>query len=381
MDYRKLPRGNERISTLGIGGEYLEGLSTKEVVGIIDHAMENGVNIVDVFMPGPDVRDNIGIALEGRREKMYLQGHFSTICQNGQYKRTRKLDEVKLSYDDLLTRLKTDYIDFGMVHYVDKEEDFEEVFSNGIFDYMRDLKRQGIIRHLGFSSHNPSIAKKFIDLGDVDIFMFSINAAYDLDSTNDDDIMALMSFEGMKEEGIGSSPLRSSLYTRCEKMGIGITAMKALGAGRLLSAKDSPFGEAMSVQQCMHYCLTRPGVLSCMMGVHSLEELKECLKYYTVSKEEKDYTAIAKSPKYAMAGKCMYCNHCLPCPAKIDIATVNKFLDLATMGENIPSTIVEHYKSLNANASDCIQCGACEKNCPFGVDIRAKMHKAVEIFK
>jgi predicted aldo/keto reductase-like oxidoreductase len=68
MDYRKLPKGNEIISTLGIGGEYLEGLPTGEVVDIIDYAIENGVNIVDVFMPGADVRSNIGIALEGRRE-------------------------------------------------------------------------------------------------------------------------------------------------------------------------------------------------------------------------------------------------------------------------------------------------------------------------
>lgn len=381
MDFRKLPRGNEKISTLGIGGEYLEGVPTKEVVDIIDHAIENEINIIDVFMPGPDVRSNIGIALEGRRDKMYIQGHFSTICQNGQYRRTRKLEEVKVSYDDLLTRLKTDYIDFGMVHYVDKEEDFNDVIENGIFDYMKDLKRQGVIRHVGFSSHNPIIAKKFIDTGDVDIFMFSINAAYDLDSTNNDDVTALIGFEGLKGEGIGASPQRSSLYTMCEKQGIGITAMKVLAAGRLLSAKDSPFGEAMTVSQCMHYSLTRPGVLSCMMGVHTLNELKECLKYYTLSNEEKDYTVIAKSSKYSMTGKCMYCNHCLPCPSGIDIATVNKFYDIATMGETVPDTVREHYKLLSANAKDCIQCGACEKNCPFGVDIRNKMIKASELFR
>lgn len=381
MDYRKLPRGNEKVSTLGIGGEYLVGLSTKEVVGIFDYAMEQGVNIVDVFMPGPDVRDNIGIALEGRRKNMYIQGHLCTTCMDGQYKRTRNLEQVKVAYDDLLVRLKTDYIDFGMIHYVDTIEDFEEIFSNGVFDYMKDLKKQGIIRHMGFSSHNPVIAKKFVDTGDVDIFMFSVNPAYDLDSTNNDDVNALLKFKAMKDDGTGVAPLRASLYAMCEKQGIGITVMKTLAAGRLLSSKDSPFGQALTVPQCMHYCLTRPAILSCMMGVHSLDELKECLKYYTASAEEKDYTAIAKSPKYAMTGKCMYCNHCLPCPSNIDIATINKFLDIATIGEFVPNTVREHYKSLGVNAEDCIQCGACEKNCPFGVDIRAKMNKAIEVFK
>jgi predicted aldo/keto reductase-like oxidoreductase len=309
---------------------------------------------------------------------MYIQGHCSTISQNGQYKRTRDLEEVKTSYDDLLTRLKTDYIDFGFVHYVDKEDDYRDVISNGILDYMRDLKRQGVIRHLGFSSHNPLIVKEFIASGDIDILMYSINAAYDLDTINDD-IYAVMDFEGIKNGA--AAPLRSSIYTLCEKQGIGITAMKVLAAGRLLSAKDSPFGEAMTVPQCMHYCLTRPGVLSCMMGVHSLGELKECLKYYTASGQEKDYTAIAKSPIYTMTGTCVYCNHCLPCPAGIDIGTVNKFYDIASMGDGVPGTVREHYMSLGAAAEDCIQCGACESNCPFGVDIRGRMLKAAELFR
>jgi predicted aldo/keto reductase-like oxidoreductase len=340
--------------------------------------MENGVNIIDIFMPGPEVRDNIGIALEGSRDSMYIQGHCSTICQNGQYKRTRNLEEVKTSYDDLLKRLKTDYIDFGFIHYVDKEEDYKEVMSSGIFDYMKDLKRKGVVRRLGFSSHNPLIVKEFIASGDIDIIMYSINAAYDLDTINDD-IYAVMSFEGIKNETAAS--LRSSIYTLCEKQGIGITGMKVLAAGRLLSAKDSPFGDAMTVPQCMHYCLTRPGVLSCMMGVHSLDELKECLKYYTASEEEKDFSHIANTAKYTMAGKCVYCNHCLPCPSGIDIAAVNKFYDIATIGEDIPETVREHYKSLAANAEYCIQCGTCESNCPFGVEIRGRMRKAAELFR
>lgn len=77
----------------------------------------------------------------------------------------------------------------------------------------------------------------------------------------------------------------------------------------------------------------------------------------------------------------MHCNHCLPCPSNIDIAIVNKFYDIATMGEIVPDTVRDHYRSLNSNAKDCIQCGACEKNCPFGVDIRSKMRKAVKVFR
>lgn len=380
MEYRKLPRGEERISTLGLGGEHLIGLAPQEVVEIFDFAMVNGVNILDIYMPEPEVRSNIGNALQGRREKMLIQGHLCATYQGGQYKRTRNLEQSKIAFDDLLTRLKTDYIDFGMIHYVDKEHDYEKVLRSGILAYAQDLKRQGIIRHLGFSTHNPLIAQKLIETGDMDLFMFSINPAYDLDETNNDDVDALVEFKGMKGDTKGMAPLRAGLYADCERQGIGITVMKALGAGRLLSAQDNPFGQALSVAQCMHYCLTRPAVLSCMLGIHSLDELKEALKYYQATDEEKDYTAIASSPRYAMAGKCMYCNHCLPCPSDIDIAAVLKFLDLATIGEQVPETVRGHYLALAANADDCIQCGDCETNCPFGVTIMDKMTQAQALF-
>lgn len=379
MEYRKFPRGDENISTLGIGGEYLEGLSTSVVVDIVDYAISQGINILDVFMPGPNVRDNLGIALKGRREKMFIQGHLCTTAENGQYRRTRNLDETKRSFDDLLTRLKTDYIDFGMIHYVDKEEDFEHVLASGIYEYAKELKKLGVIRHLGFSSHNPVIANKFIDMGGIDILMFSINAAYDLDSMNNDDVYALMDFKGLKGK-LEISSDRASLYTRCEHDGIGITVMKTLAAGRLLRAEDSPFGKALSVPQCMHYCLTRPAVLSCMIGVSSLAQLKEALEYFELNSVDKDYSFIAGTPRFSMTGKCMYCSHCLPCPSGIDIASVNKYLDLATIGKDIPQTVKEHYFLLENTAKDCVQCGSCEKNCPFGVDIRAKMKVANRIF-
>jgi uncharacterized protein len=380
MDYRKLPHGQERLSTLGIGGEYLIGMPTQAVVQIFDHAMRNGVNMLDVYMPEPEVRDAIGIALQGRRAAMHIQGHLCATYQHGQYKRTRDLDQTKFAFDDLLTRLKTDYIDFGMIHYVDKPADYEELLRSGILKYARDLKRQGTLRHIGFSSHNPEIAASLIALGDFDLFMFAVNPAYDLDSANNADVEALTEFKGMADGNVGMAPLRAGLYAQSERLGVGITVMKALAGGSLLRLQTSPFGEALSVPQCMHYCLTRPAVLSCMLGIASLDELKQALSYYQASEQEKDFTAIARSPRYAMAGRCMYCNHCLPCPSNIDIAAVFKYLDLAILGDQLPETVRAHYQALSVHASDCIHCGDCEERCPFGVEIIEKMDQALAVF-
>ncbi|MEG1427910.1 MAG: 4Fe-4S dicluster domain-containing protein, partial [Oscillospiraceae bacterium] len=132
--------------------------------------------------------------------------------------------------------------------------------------------------------------------------------------------------------------------------------------------------------QCIHYALERPAMSSVLMGARSVAELKDCLKYETASAEDKDYTAIASGTRSAMKGKCMYCNHCLPCPASIDIASVTKYLDIAAQYDTVPATIREHYASLSAHGSDCVSCHNCEAKCPFMVSVCANMEKATRVF-
>lgn len=76
----------------------------------------------------------------------------------------------------------------------------------------------------------------------------------------------------------------------------------------------------------------------------------------------------------------MYCGHCAPCSVKIDVAAMNKYLDLASIQETVPETLKDHYALLKQHAQECVECGSCMKNCPFGVDIIGKMMEAVELF-
>lgn len=76
----------------------------------------------------------------------------------------------------------------------------------------------------------------------------------------------------------------------------------------------------------------------------------------------------------------MYCGHCAPCAVSIDIASVNKYLDLSAIQQEIPETLRDHYSLLSHHAGECIECGQCEENCPFGVDIIGKMKQAEELF-
>ncbi len=381
MEYRVLGRTGITVSTVGIGGEGFENRSFEDCEKIIDCAMDEGINFIDIYNSNPVVRSNIGKALgKYPRDSFVVEGHLCSMWDNGQYRRTRDMDEIRNAFEDFLTRMQLDYVDVGMIHYVDDERDFKHIFDGEIIEYVKELKEKGIIRSIGMSTHNPEIAFKAVETGLVDVILFSINPAYDmLPASEDINIL----FEGSTFDRVyeGIDPMRSKLYQSCENAGVALTVMKGYAAGILLSAAQSPFGEAMTPAQCLHYCLTRPAVASVMVGVSSTDEILAATSYTLATDKEKNYSEIlANAPKISFHGHCMYCGHCAPCSIKIDIAAVNKHLDLAQIQGNVPETLKNHYDLLEHHADECIECGMCMKNCPFGVDVISKMKMAANLF-
>jgi len=382
VKYRKLGRTGFRVSEIGLGGEYLEGKTEKQVKAVVDAAMDCGVNILDCFMSEPEVRSNLGRALKGRRDRMYIQGHFRSVWENGQYGRTMDVKLVQYYFEDLLRRMETDYIDIGMIHMIDNPVEYEELFGGPVMEYAQELRRKGVIRSLGVSCHNPVTALKAVRTGLVDVLLFSVNPAYDVlhedaarPKTVDNTLFASM------ENLDGINHVREELYRYCEANDVGITVMKSLAAGALLSDATSPFGRAMTVQQCMHYALTRPGVASVLVGMETVEQVEDCMRYETMTDEELDYSFVfSQTPKFSMNGRCMYCNHCLPCPQHINIAQVGKYLDMALLN-GVSPTLRGHYEALEHRAGECIGCGICQTQCPFQVPIVERMQKAAEIFE
>lgn len=380
MRYRELGKTGLKVSEIGLGAEWLERHNESEVKEIIDACESFGINILDCWMSNPEVRTNIGKAIAGKRDHWIIQGHFGSTWQNGQYVRTRDMDKVKEAFSDLLTRLQTDYIDLGMIHFVDEEDEFRRIIDGEFYAYVKEQKDKGVIRHIGMSTHNPRVAKLAALSGKIEMILFSVNAAFDLlpASENLDDYFEDKTYEG---ELSGIDPERAELYRICEREGVGITVMKGFAGGRLFDASASPFGVALTPVQCIHYALTRPAVASILCGYDSVEHVRQAAAYETASEEEKNYASvIAGAPRHSYKGQCTYCGHCAPCPSGIDIAMVNKLLDLALMQEEVPASLKEHYKGLSANAGDCMACGSCEQRCPFDVKVIERMEKARELF-
>ncbi|WP_072525556.1 aldo/keto reductase [Clostridium sp. Marseille-P3244] len=380
MQYRELGRTGLKVSEIGLGAEWLERHNAEEVKEVIDCCERFGINILDCWMSEPNVRTNIGKALEGKRDRWIIQGHFGSTWQQGQYVRTREMDKVRIAFEDLLIRLKTDYIDLGMIHFVDEETEFHRIMEGEFLDYVKEQKEKGVIRHIGMSTHNPRVAKLAALSGEIEMILFSINPAFDLLPASED---LNTYFAETYEENLGGiDPERQELYQICEQRGVGITVMKGYAGGRLFSAQTSPFGVALTPVQCIHYALTRPAVASVLAGYDTPEHVKAAVAYETASEEEKDYASVlANAPHHAYSGQCTYCGHCAPCPAGIDIAMVNKLYDLATMQEEVPEAVRGHYTALSANAGNCIACGGCEERCPFDVPVIDRMKKADALFQ
>lgn len=380
MNYRTLGRTGLTVSEIGLGSEYFAKQTVEDGVALVNAAIGAGVNYFDLFNPEPHVRDVFGLAMQGRREEFIMQAHLCSAWIDGQYKRTRDMDQVKAAFTDLMARLRTDYIDVGMVHYVDEQKDFDQVFGGPVIEFAKEQKAAGHIRHIGMSTHNPRVAIQAVKSGLIDVIMFSINPAYDILPPNED-INVMFDKASYETVLANIDPERQELYSLCESQGVAITVMKPYGGGSLLSAEASPFGAAMSVAQCLHYCLTRPGVATVLAGAVNKEELMEAVAYCDASDAEKDYAKLLSScPAHPFTDKCMYCGHCAPCTAGIDIASVNKFADLCQAQRMVPETVREHYNVLSVKASACVKCGQCETRCPFGVKIVEHMQKAVDIF-
>lgn len=380
MKYRELGRTGLKVGEIGMGCEGFVDHDGKYTKALFDRAEAAGVNCFDLYSPSPEVRSLVGEALRGRREKFVIQAHLCTAWKNGQYERTRNIDEVRASFEDLLARLGTDRIEVGMIHYVDSMDDWKTVADGPVMEYALKLKEQGKILSIGMSSHNPETAMAAAKSGLVDVIMFSVNPCYDLQPAGED-CEQLWNGDNYEKPLVNMDPEREALYEYCQSAGVAITVMKAFGGGDLLDGTLSPAGKALTVNQCLHYALTRPAVATVFAGAHTVEELERSLAYESADDAERDYAeAFASFPKISWRGRCMYCGHCAPCPKGIEVASVTKFLNLAKAQGFVPETVREHYALLAHKAGECVECRACEKRCPFGVKVVANMREAKKIF-
>lgn len=363
MEYRFLPDG-QKISTIGIGvGNYgYENVSSDEIERIFQTAFDSGVNFFDTCMSVSYPAEAIARTIHGKRASLIMQNHLCVGYPHGEYQHLLRLSEVKDAFTMELKKYGTDYSDIGTIHFIDEESDLRRLIDTGVIDYAFELKKQGIIRNVAFSSHTPSVALKALNAGRFDAMFFGINAGYDY-----------VPGKG----GLVLSEERVRLYRECKRRGMAITVMKVYNNGQLLDARTSPFGRAMNPYQCLQYALDRPGVVSCLAGAVTAQEMAKTLQFYQVGERERDYSFIGALQKQDMAGSCTYCGHCMPCPQGIEINAVSRYYDLSKAGDPLAKA---HYRNLSIHADACVSCGHCREFCPFHVNMPERMKEIKRYF-
>lgn len=364
------------VSEIGLGTEFLLGLSRTEIVRVIHESLDRGIDYVDMFWAHPDLRDCLGAAFRGRREGVVITAHLGSTVQGGQYAISRDPETCETFFHDFLTRMETDYVDVLFLHNCNAPTDYEAVIApGGLLTLAQSLVEQGKARFIGLSSHNVVTAARAIGSGSIDVLMFPINlAAY-------------------------AVPGKEGLLTTCATRDVGLVAMKVYGGGSLLRDKrvialeDFQMGRQempgapshyertceITPVQCMAYVLDRPEIATTVPGCKSVEELHDALRVCDATDEEKAYVHILPAFAQFARGECVYCNHCLPCPSGIDIG---RTIGLLEQGRHeFTEELRAAYAELDMTASDCVECEQCTKRCPFDVDVVGKMREAAVLFE
>lgn len=134
----------------------------------------------------------------------------------------------------------------------------------------------------------------------------------------------------------------------------------------------------MTQYQCIQYALDKPGVLTVLPGIRDNADLNRILGFCAADLEARDYSVIGSFAPQDAAGNCVYCNHCQPCPAGLDVGLINKYYDLAKAGDQLAKN---HYENLTVKADACIGCSHCNSRCPFHVDQVARMQEILAYFE
>ena len=343
MEYRKLGKSGLDVGVIGLGTEHIE--KKKETMeAILRTAVEAGVNYIDLLYTAPDYWEQYGALFKAYRDKLVCAVHWNAAdCHDAA--------PSQRNFDNILKHLGNDHAEVGLITMIESEKDWKG-WAQEFIEHLQRYKEQGRIDAIGMSGHSASAALTVVSSGLIDVLMFPINM---LGHDHEDEKL---------------------LRQACVERGVGLVAMKPYHGSTLFFVEGRPSG--ITAAHCLSYVFSLP-VSTAVPGPKNVAELCSTLHYLEATEEEKDYRSILANLPHIMAGQCVYCHHCLPCPEGIEIGWLIWLLDYARGG--VTDELKGWYAGHKVKASACTECGECVERCPFDVDILAKMRRAVELFE
>ncbi|MGB9938102.1 MAG: aldo/keto reductase [Methanobacterium sp.] len=377
MLYRKLGSTEEEVSILGFG--CMRFPEVKNNYGMIDeekaaemlyYAIDNGVNYLDTGYPYHNGTSETFLGnylTEEYREKVHLATKIPSWNINTK-------EDLQYYLDKQLERLKTETIDFYLVHSLNKNY-WPKLEKAGVLEFLDQLKEDGIIKHAGFSFHD-----------DMEFFFDTVDI-YNWD-------MCQIQYNFMDESyQAGREGLRYA-----SSQGLGVIIMEPLRGGVLANyvppdvqlVWDDAETKRSPAEWALKYIWDHEEVDIVLSGMSTLDQVRENIAYanegYANSLTEDEKFLIKEAARAYRENKgvdCTSCGYCMPCPQGVNIPDCFMHYNYATM-LNDPENAKMHYITLlreDEKASKCIECDDCKMACPQMIDIKEKLKDVVEEFE
>ncbi len=372
MQYRKIPKTGDQISAIGYGcmrfptkmGRIDEAKAEEQ----IRFAIDQGVNYFDTAYP-----------YHGGSSESFLGKVFSDPELRAKVKIATKLppwsvktrEDMDRILEEQLSKLRVDAIDYYLVHGIMSSEDWSRMKSLGVIEFLNSAKEKGFIKNVGFSFHSDiNTFKQIVD--DYDWAMCQIQYNY-LDETNQ----------------AGTEGLRYAA-----ERDIAVFVMEPLRGGNLAGKMpknaqkiwDQSEVKRSAADWALRWIWNHPEVTCILSGMNVDEHIKENINIanealpYHLSEEELDRISNVKEVFVSLTKvPCTACAYCMPCPAGVNIPMCFEKYNSKSYFGGMEAKVMYLVQAGGVMgdkptlASQCIDCGKCEKHCPQHIEIRKEL--------
>lgn len=379
MQYRLIEKTGDEVSALGFGamrlplrnGKINRELARKQIY----YAIDNGINFIDTAYLYGDSEKFLGEILQGSyKDKV-------KICTKLPSIHVRKYEDMENYLDEQLERLQRDYIDYYLIHSVDLKT-VNRLFKRGLIEFLDKAKRDGKVKHVGFSYHGPKEDfETIIDGYDWDVVMVQFNYF-------DDNVQA--SIEGIE-------------YAASKGMGVFVMEPLKGGilAGKMPKDAEDIFKKADSTkttaQWAFQWVLNNRNISCVFSGMNSIDQIDENLAIaekttpLSMTLEEMETVELVKRVmRNSLKINCSTCGYCMPCPQGVNIPVCLRIYNEKYLFDYkglINSNTFDYYQYAGGimgqagNAGLCNGCGKCLRKCPQKLDIISELKKVKKEFE
>lgn len=375
MLYRNYGKTNEKVSILGFGLMRLpikdEKIDRDKAGELVNYAISRGVNYLDTAYPyhGGESEEFLGEFLKKNncRDKVFL----ATKLPSWLIKSREDMDKY---LNEQLEKLQTNYIDFYLVHALNKDS-FENLKKHGLFEFLDAIKKDKRVKHVGFSFHDKlEVFKEIVDSYDWEFCQIQYNLL---------DIKYQAGEEGLEY---------------ATDKGFGMAIMEPLRGGRLAGKIPSDIQELWDTAEtkrtaaewALQFLWNDERINVVLSGMNDFEHVKSNIDAAekgfanSLSVEEKELiTKVREKYLSKLKVNCTDCKYCMPCPKGVNIPRNFEFLNGASLFDALDEFKENYAKFINESekAHNCVKCGKCETHCPQHIKIRDMLEETHNTFK